>query len=166
LLELVHHLRHRRAYKKRTELALEIVQQLEQEGQFSHAPYAFDNGWLTLELTRDLASVGQHWVSEVECARHIQWAGQWRRVDAVAAQLRYDHPESFRPVRVRCRNGEPKTFWVFTKTVRLKRYGRKRLVIVHETVALTDTPRLLLPDALHWESGRVIEIRLSLLGRY
>jgi hypothetical protein len=157
LLELVHHLLHRRAYKKRTEIALEIVQQLEQEGQFPHAPDAFDNGLLTLELTRYLESVGKHWVSAVECSRHIQWAGQWRRVDAVAAQLRYDHPESFRPVRVRCRNGETKTFWAFTKTVRLKRDGRKRLVIVHETVALTDTPRFLLTDALHWESGRVIE---------
>ena len=31
------------------------------------------------------------------------------------------------------------------------------MVIVHETVSLTDTPRLLLPDALHWESGRVRE---------
>jgi hypothetical protein len=157
LLELVHHLLHRRAYKKRTEVALEIVQQLEQEGQFPQAPYAFDNGLLTVELTRYLESVDKHWVSEVECSRHIQWAGQWRRVDAVAAQLRHDHPESFRPVRVRCRNGDTKTFWAFTKTVRLKRYGRKRLVIVHETEALTDTPRFLLTDALHWESGRVIE---------
>src|SRR5262249_35483603 len=75
----------------------------------------------------------------------------------VVAQLRHHHPESFRPVHVRCRNGETKTFWAFTKTVRLKRYGRKRLVIVHETVSLTDTPRFLLTDALHWESGRVIE---------
>jgi len=157
LLELVHHLLHRLAYKKRTEIALAIVQQLEQEGQFPQAHYAFDNGLLTLELTRYLESVDKHWVSEVECSRHIQWAGQWQRVDAVAAQLRHHHPESFRPVRVRCRNGETKTFWAFTKTVRLKRYGRKRLVIVHETESLTDPPRFLLTDALHWESGRVIE---------
>jgi hypothetical protein len=156
-LELVPHLLPRLAYKQRTEIALEMVQQLEQEGQFPQAHSAFDNGLLTLELTRYLESVDKHWVSEVECSRHIQWAGQWQRVDAVAAQLRHHHPESFRPVRVRCRNGETKTFWAFTKTVRLKRYGRKRLVIVHETVSLTDTPRFLLTDALHWESGRVIE---------
>ena len=39
----------------------------------------------------------------------------------------------------------------------MKRYGRKRLVIVHEQEDLGDTPRFLLTDALHWESGRVIE---------
>src|ERR671923_493365 len=156
-LELFHHLLHRLGYKKRTEIALEMVQQLEREGHFPQAHYAFDNGVLTLELTRCIERVGKHWVSEVECSRHIQWQGQWRRVDAVAAELRCAHPESFRPVRVRCRNGETKSFWAFTKVVRLKRYGRKRLVIVHDQEDLGDTPRFLLTDALHWESGRVLE---------
>ena len=157
LLELLHHLMHRLGYKKRTAIALEIVKQLEQEGHFPQAHYAFDNGVLSLELTRCIENAAKHWVSELECSRHIQWQGQWRRVDAVAAELRHEHPESFRPVRVRCRNGETKAFRAFTKVVRLKRYGRKRLVIVHESEALRDAPRFLLTEALHWESGRVLE---------
>src|SRR5215475_3779362 len=95
LLELLHHLLHRRGYRKRTEVALEIVTQLEQEGHFPAAHYAFDNGLLTLELTRFIEGAGKHWVSELESSRHIQWQGQWRRVDAVAAALRHEHPESF-----------------------------------------------------------------------
>src|SRR5215831_15708547 len=157
VLELFHHLLHRLGYKQRTEMALEMVPQLEQEGHFPQAHYAFDNGVLTLELTRGIESVGKHWVSEVECSRHIPGQGQWRRVDAVAAELRRKHPESFRLVRVRCRNGETKSFWVFTKVVRLKRYGRKRVVMVHEHADLSDAPRFLLTDALHWESSRVLE---------
>ena len=153
----MHHQTHRLAYKKRTEIAVEIVQQLEQEGHFPQAAYAFDNGVLTLELTRVIERAGKHWVSELESSRHIQWAGQWRRVDAIAATIRQEHPESLRPVRVRCRHGDTKPFWVFTKVVRLKRYGRKRLVIVHEAADLTDPPRFLVTDALYWESGRVIE---------
>ena len=35
-------------------------------------------------------------------------------------------------VRVTCRNGEEKQYWLFTKVVRLKKYGEKRVVIVHE----------------------------------
>ena len=157
LLELLHHRMHCLGYTKRTEIALEIVKKVEQEGHFPQAHYAFDNGVLSLGLTRCIEYAGKHWVSELECSRHIQWQGQWRRVDAVAAALRHAHPESFRPVRVRCRNGETKSFLAFTKVVRLKRYGRKRLVIVHESEALRDEPRLLLTDALHWESGRVLE---------
>jgi hypothetical protein len=106
-------------------------------------------------------------VSELEVARHIQWQGRWRRVDEVAAELRQQHPESFRSMKVSCRNGEEKCFWAFTKVVRLKRYGRKRLVIVHEQPDLSDAPRFLLTDALHWESRRVIQTwsyRLGLRG--
>jgi hypothetical protein len=41
--------------------------------------------------------------------------------------------------------------------VRLKRYGRKRLVMVPEHAALTDTPHFFLTEAQPWENGRVIE---------
>ena len=157
IIELLYHRQHQLEYRKRTELVLEIVQQLELEGHFPQAHYAFDTGALHLELTRYLEERGKHWVSELECSRHIQWYGQWRRVDLVAAALKQDHPESFRPVIVQCRNGERKQFWTFTKTVRLKRYGRKRLVIVHEKQDLMDEPRFLVTEALPWESGRVIE---------
>ena len=152
----MHHLTHRCAYKKRTEIALAVARQLEEEGHFPQAHYALDHGLLTLDLTRFLERVGKHWVSEVECSRPIHWYGQWPRVDTVAA-LRQEHPESFRPVTVRCRHGERQHYGVFTKVVRLTRYGRKRLVIVHEQEDLGDTPRFLLTDALHWESVRVLE---------
>src|SRR5215831_18471531 len=157
LLELLHHLEHKLAYKKRTEIVVEMVQQLEEEGHFPHADYAFDNGVLTLDLTRFIESKGKHWVSEIESSRLILWKDEWRRVDEVAMELRQQHPESFRRVSVRCRNGEQKECWAFTKTVRLKKYARKRLAMVHERADLSDAPRFLLTDAVHWESGRVIE---------
>jgi len=157
IVELFSYQRNRLAYRKRTEMAVEIVRQIESEGQFPKADYAFDNGVLTLDLTRLIENQGKHWVSEIECSRHINWEGQWRRVDEVAQGLRGQHPESFRPVKAKGRNGEEKQYWAFTKVVRLKRYGRKRLVIVHEKEDLSDTPRFLLTDALHWESVRVIE---------
>ena len=157
LLELLHHRVHRLSYKKRTEIVVEIVKQLEQEGHFPTAHYAFDNGVLTVELAQVIEHKGKHWVSELECSRTVMWRGQWRRIDEVAIELRQHAPQSFRPLQVHCRNGETKTFWAFTKTIRLRRYGRKRIVIVHEREDLTDVPRFLLSDALHWESGRIIE---------
>ena len=157
ILELLHHLKHERQYKKRTEIALEMAKRIEREGHFPDANYAFDNGVLTLELIRFVESCHKHWVSEIECSRNIQWYGEWRRVDSIASELRQEHPESFRHVRVHCRNGEMKDYWVFTKRVRLRRYGRKRLFIVHGRGDLTDTPFFLLTDALHWEGTRAIE---------
>ncbi len=157
LLELLHYRKNRLNYRKRTEIAVEIVRQLEAEGQFAQAHYAFDNGVLSIGLTRLIEQQGKHWVSELECSRNIFWANQWQRVDVVAQGLRTEHPESFRHLRVSCRTGEVKEFWAFSKTVRLKKYGRKRLVIVHEQADLSDAPRFLLTDALHWEASRVIQ---------
>jgi hypothetical protein len=64
VLELLHHRQHQREYRKRTAIAWEIVQQLEEEGDFPQAHYAFDTGVLHLELTRDIENWGKHWVSE------------------------------------------------------------------------------------------------------
>ncbi len=121
LLELLYHLQHRLAYKKRTEIVVEMVAQLEAEGKVPQADYAFDNGVLTLELTRRIESKGKHWVSELESSRHILWADQWRRIEEVAAEVRQAQPESFREVQGRCRTGTRTTFWAFTQRVRLKR---------------------------------------------
>ena len=91
----------------------------------------------------------------MEKSRNILWNGQWQRVDEVEKELRKDHPESFGHKLVRCRNAEKKEIWAFTKVVRLKKYGRKRLVTVHEQSDLSDQPRFLLSDALHWDASRI-----------
>ena len=77
MLELPHHLQHRIAYKKRTEIVVEIVASLEEEGQTPSAHYVFDNGVLTGGLTRLIESKGKPWVSELESSRHILWETQW-----------------------------------------------------------------------------------------
>src|SRR5262249_58020235 len=97
LLEVLHHLQHRFAYKKRTEIVVEIVKQLEQEGHFPTAHYAFDNGVLTLELAQVIEHQGKHWVSELEGSRNILWRGPWGRIVAGAAGVRRNPPPSSPP---------------------------------------------------------------------
>ena len=95
-------------------------------------------------------------MTEIERSRNILWDGQWQRVDRVAEELKTESSNSFRHKLVRCRNGKQREIWAFTKVVRLKKYGKKRLVIVHETEDLSDAPRFLLADALHWDITRII----------
>src|SRR5918992_2790056 len=51
LLELLHYHQHRLEYRKRTEIAVEIVRQLEDEGSFPQVHYALDKGVLTFDET-------------------------------------------------------------------------------------------------------------------
>lgn len=157
LEELLHFQKNRLAYRKRTEILVDMVEQLEAEGHYPQAHYAFDTGVLSRPLTKLIESKGKHWVSEIERSRLVLWEDTWQRVEVVAAQLRTEHPESFRRQEVTGRNGETRTVWAFTKVVRLKKYQRKRLVIVHEEEDLSDDPRFLLTDAQHWESVRIIQ---------
>jgi hypothetical protein len=157
LIELLHYQKNRLAYRKRTEIAVDIVKQIESEENFPEADYAFDNGVLTLGLTEVIEQAGKHWVSEIEKSRNINWQGSWTRVDVVAEELLKTSPSSFRHCQVKGRNGKTKSFWAFTKVVRLKKYGKKRLVIAHETEDLSAPPRFLLADALHWDITRIIQ---------
>jgi hypothetical protein len=79
LIELFHYQKNRLAYRKRTEIAVDIVKQIESEGRFPEANYAFDNGVLTLALTEVIEQSGKHWVSEIEKNRNINWQGSWTR---------------------------------------------------------------------------------------
>jgi hypothetical protein len=74
VLEWLPYHKHRLTYRKRTEMAIEIVRPLEASGQFPQAPYAFDKAGLTLELRRLMERCGKHWVSEfstlaISCCR-------------------------------------------------------------------------------------------------
>lgn len=156
VLEVLHYQLHHKRYRKITELALAVVKRVEQEPHCPQSGYAFDNGVLNLDLSRFIESCGKHWVSEGECSRHSLWQGRWRRVDEVAAELKQTYPHSFRRLTFPTRTGEEKMHWAFSKAVRLKRYGKKRLRMVHEEADLSDTPRFLLTDAVHWEGGRIL----------
>jgi hypothetical protein len=79
LLELLHYQKNRLAYRKRTEIAVDIVPQLESEGQFPDADYAFDQGVLSRPLSEAIEALGKHWVTEIERSRNVMWDSQWRR---------------------------------------------------------------------------------------
>jgi hypothetical protein len=156
LLELLHYDIHRRSYRKITEMAVDVVRKIEDENHFPQADYAFDNGVLNLELTREIERRGKQWTSELESSRHINWKGMWRRIDQVAVELKQQHPETFRRIEYKTRSGENKVCWAFSKAVRLKRYGKKRILVVHEQEDLSDKPRFLVTSALHWEAKRIL----------
>jgi hypothetical protein len=155
LSELVAYQRNRQSYQTRTELLIAIVKQIEAEGQFPTADYAFDAGVCAAELTKIIEASGKHWVSELACSRSVLWLNQWTRIDEVAQSLRCDSPQSFRHYSICQRNGKVKEIWAFSKVLRLKTIGRKRIVIVHEKEDLSDTPRFLVTDALHWDVSRI-----------
>lgn len=157
LVELLSYEAHRRSYKTRTELFFEIVKKVEEEGHFPDVDYVFDNGVLSRPLTSYIEQRGKYWLSELEKSRNINWKGDWLRIDRVAETLRSEHPESFRKHQASLRNGKTRTCWIFSKVVRLKRYGKLRIFIIHDEEDLSDDPQFLVTNALHWEGTKAIQ---------
>ncbi len=155
--ELLHFRVDQMKYKKRTEQFCEVVQKIEERGEFATANYAFDNGVLTVELTELIESYNKQWVSEVEKSRNFMFNGKYQRVDEIAKLLRTSNPESFRPYKVKQKNGNDKEYWAFTRVLKLKKYGKKRLVIAHENKELSDEPRFLITSGNHWESTKILD---------
>jgi len=140
LRELLAYASHQRAYKKRTELFVEIVQQLEEEGHVPEAAYVFENGVLSRPLTTGIEAQGKVWLSDLEKSRNINCKGDWRRVDDVAEELRREHPQAFRkPSKPGVTAGHPRFFTSLAHrepVVNPLRYARrKRLLAISDCVA-------------------------------
>ncbi len=157
LLELLTYHYHKKGYKKLGQLFLELVQTIEEEGHFPKSNYAFDNGVLCRPLTKYIESRGKFWISELEKSRLIFWQNKYQQIQVVAKELRQQSPQSFREFTVRKRNGKIMTYWAFSKAVRLKKYGKIRIFICHESQDLSDEPRFLVSNALHWNAKRALQ---------
>jgi hypothetical protein len=60
---------------------------------------AFDNGVLTLELTRLIENCDKHWVSQIECSRHILGVGSGNVPMRLTTYCVWIHPTAFVPLR-------------------------------------------------------------------
>src|SRR5262249_21725845 len=132
--------------RKPSEIVAALIAELEQEHAFPEANYVLAGRLLTPTIARMIENVGKHWVGELRGGCPIQWEGPWLHLDRVAEKLRRESPESFRAVVIRMVDGTSKTVHLFSRSVRLDHYGRKRIVILHQAADLTDTPVFLFTD--------------------
>jgi hypothetical protein len=140
------------------EIVLALITDLEQKKTFPQAHYAVSSRLLTPQLAQVIESYGKHWVGQLEGTTAIQWEGPWWKIGKVAEQLRRNSPLSFREAKIQTANQTIAIWYVFTRSVRLEGYGRKRIVIAHDTPDLSGTPLYLFTDALYWEGRRVVQM--------
>ncbi len=131
---------------------------MESEEGFEDADYAFDNGLLCRQVVEAIEEAGKDWVSEIERTRLVLWHGEWTHIGQVGQHLREDSPHSFRQYTYQKRTGEDETVWAFTKVLRLKKYGRKRIVIMHRTEDLSDEATYYISSGRSWNVSRILKM--------
>ncbi|MGH2510696.1 MAG: hypothetical protein ACRDHZ_25270, partial [Ktedonobacteraceae bacterium] len=121
--------RNKKGHTTQPQLAEQLVDECERLG-ISKDAYVCDAAILTKELGNHIDSYGKAWVSKLAKSRLVQTAnGAFETIEAFAKSLPKD---VFRPVQVKTRHGEERTYWCFTKTVMVHDWKRLRVVISYD----------------------------------
>ena len=154
LCELLHFALHRRQAKTKPELAVELIDELEASGVAPNV-YAVDNGLFAPMVIARIEHYGKPWVADSEKNRVLFYKGRRTHCEDFEASL---PDEAFREVTVRIR-GQERTYWAFTCTVRIRKYGKVRLAIIYDNPNRRGTPKYVFTNMLVWNLTKIVLVR-------
>jgi hypothetical protein len=141
------------SHRTQLQLAGDLVDECEQHG-ISVDAYVLDGAFLNIELMDKIESHGRAWVTRLAKNRLVQLpSGKFDTVEVFAKTLSND---AFKPVVLRTRLGEERTYWVFATNLKLKFWKKLRVVISYDNAQLTGEPRFFVSNKLNWIQAQKI----------
>lgn len=116
LTELLTSHLHQRQFKTQSDLAAEMIVQME-TSQTEPDAYAVDSKLFTPKIIQAIEVYGKPWVADSEKSRILYAKGEKFNLETYEVQLPAD---AIRPHKITIR-GRKRTFWAFTKVVRIRR---------------------------------------------
>lgn len=146
----------KKEHKTQWQLAQELVDECETAGIEKEA-YVLDAGLVAPELMDKIESYDQAWVSKMAKSRLVQTAkGGYETVESFAKSLPKD---TFKPVRVRTRHGEERTYFCFSKCVMVHEWKKLRVVISYDNEKLEGEPIYLFTNKKNWvQPQKIIQL--------
>jgi hypothetical protein len=143
-------------HKKQWQLAQELVDECEASGIEKQA-YVLDAGLVAPELMDHIENYGQAWVAKMAKSRLVQTAkGGFETVESFAKSLPQD---VFKPVHVKTRHGEERTYWCFSKSVQVHGWKKLRVVISYDNEKLEGEPIYLFTNKKNWvQPQKVVQL--------
>lgn len=140
-------------HQTQLDLAGALVDECEQHGIPVDA-YVLDGAFLDIKLMDKIESHGRAWVTRLAKNRSVQLpSGKFDTVGALAKSL---PKEAFKPVTLRTRLGEERTYWVFAKNTKVKFWKKLRVVISYDNAQLSGEPRFFVSNKLNWTQAQKI----------
>ena len=139
LIELISFQLHKRQARSKSQLAVELIDEMEASEVAPNA-YAVDSGLFTPSvIERILYHKGQQY----NCETFQQTIPK----------------ESFKEVTVSIRHKE-RTRWVFTCSVRIRRYGKVRFAIIYDNPDKKGDPIYTFTNMLVWNAHKILSVRM------
>jgi hypothetical protein len=133
-------------HKTQLQIAAELVDECEKAGLQKHA-YVLDGAFLDKDLMNHITEYGQAWVCRLAKSRLVQVGRGFSSIEKFAKSLPKD---VFKPVKVKTRQGEQRTYWCFGKNMIIKDWETQRVVISYDNQELDGEPVYLISNKTNW----------------
>jgi len=155
LIELLSFQSHKEQVKTKSQLAVEMIDEMESSDVAPDA-YAVDSSLFTPLVIGRIQESGKPWLADSEKNRILYHKGQEYNCETFQQSI---PKESFEKVTVMVRNKEH-TRWVFTCTVRIRRYSKVRFAIIYDNPDKQGEPIYTFSNMLVWNHHKLLSVRL------
>jgi hypothetical protein len=155
LVELLSFELHKRQARTKNQLAVELIDEMESSGIAPNA-YAVDSSLFAPEVIGRIEQSDKPWVADSAKNRILYYKGQQYNCETFQQTI---SRESFKEVTV-CINGQERTRWMFSCTVRIRRYGKVRIAIIYDNADKQGDPIYVFTQMLFWNMHKILSVRL------
>ena len=155
LMELLSFQLHQREARTKSQLAVELIDEMEASEVAPNA-YAVDSSLFTPVVIGRIQQSDKPWVADSEKNRILYYKGHQYNCETFQETI---PRKSFKKVTVSVRHKE-NTRWVFTCSVRIRRYGKVRLAIVYDNPDKQGKPIYVFSNMLVWNAHKLLSVRL------
>jgi len=155
LAELVAYRRNRLGTKTKSQLAVELIDEMEESPVAPNA-YVVDNGRFTPTIIDHVEQLKKPWVADSKKNRVLHHNNSRYNCETFNATL---PPEVFKETTV-CLGQREKTRWIFSCTVRIRHYGKVRIAIIYSKPDKEGSPIYVFTNMLWWNAKKLLTVRL------
>ena len=155
LIELISFQLHKRQARSKSQLAVELIDEMEASEVAPNA-YAVDSGLFTPSVIERIQQSGKPWIADSQNNRILYHKGQQYNCETFQQTI---PKESFKEVTVSIRHKE-RTRWVFTCSVRIRRYGKVRFAIIYDNPDKKGDPIYTFTNMLVWNAHKILSVRM------
>ena len=155
LIELLAYQRNQLGAQTKSELGVELIDEMEQSAVAPNA-YAVDSGLFTPIVIGRIEQADKPWVADSEKNRILYHKGIRYNCETFNATL---PAEAFKVITVQVGHQE-KTRFVFSCTVRIRRYGKVRMAIIYQHPNKEGEPTYVFSNMLVWNATKLLKVRL------
>ncbi len=155
LMELLSFQVNKEQAKTKSQLAVELIDEMEASDVAPNV-YAVDSSLLSPVVIGRIQQTDKPWVADSQRNRILYYKGQEYNCETFQQTI---PKESFKKVTVSVRHKE-QSRWVFTCSVRIRRYGKVRLAIIYDNPDKQGDPIYVFSNMLIWNAHKILSVRL------